>query len=261
MAEHQILYQRAFYYDILFDRDVRHEVDFMVDLFQRHTGRALSSVVEIACGPGYHAREFARRGILATGLDLRPEMVAFAQDKDAAEGLELDWVIDDMRNFHLETPVDMAFIVFDGIDALLANDDLVRHLQAVAANLAPEGLYLIDLTHPRDCNYEAYGSYRYTGERDGTTVELLWATNQPHFDRITGIASVDVEMRVGLPGGERLIITDTATERMLMPQEIILLADQSGVMKVVDWYGDFDRRIPLDAPQARRMISLLQKRG
>ncbi len=261
MAEHQLLYQRAVYYDIIFNRDVSREVDFIAALFQRETGRTLNSVLEIACGPGYHARGFARRGLQAAGLDLRPEMIDFARSKDALEGLQVEWLVADMREFQLDHPVDLVFNIFDGLDALLTNQDLVRHFQAVAANLAPDGLYLVDLTHPRHCNYENYGSYSYRGEMNGTTVEIVWATNKPKFNRITGVANVDVEMRVKNAGGEEIVIADTATERMLMPQEIILLSELSGALQVVDWYGDFDLEMPFDAPEARRMICILQKVG
>ena len=63
MAEHLNLYQRATYYDIIFDRNVSREVDFITAIFNRHNGAELNSVLDIACGPGYHAREFARRGL------------------------------------------------------------------------------------------------------------------------------------------------------------------------------------------------------
>ncbi len=260
MAEHLNLYQRAMYYDIVFDRDVSRETVFIGDVYQRYTGRELESVLDIACGPGYHARDFARRGVRSVGLDLREEMIDFAKAKDAEENVAIEWLAADMRDFSLSQPVDVAFIVFDGIDALQTNLDLVAHFRAVASNLTERGLYLIDLTHPRDCSYESYGQFRYAGSRQGTSVEINWAVNQPKFDWVTGLANVDVEMRITPPGGDEFIIRDTATERMLMPQEFYLLAELSGMLEVAGWYGDFDLDVSTNDLEARRMIIVMQKK-
>lgn len=108
MAEYNQVYQKAIYYDIAFNRDVSREVDFMLALYQKQTGVDLRSVLDIACGPGYHAREFAKRGLRAVGLDLRPEMLLFAQEQAALENVSIQWIAQDMRYFELDEPVDMA---------------------------------------------------------------------------------------------------------------------------------------------------------
>ena len=221
----------------------------------------MGSVLDVACGPGYHARAFARRGMRAVGLDLRPEMVELARDRARAEGVACEWLAADMRSFRLETPVDMAVCMFDGIDALLTNEDIVRHFKTVAANLAPEGLYLIELTHPRDSSFNDYGTFRYAGERDGIAVDIVWATNRPVYDPVTGVAQVEIELTVG-DHGQRQTIRDTAHERLLSPQELGLLAQSAEDMRVVGWYGDFDLGRPLDGSAAsRRAIAVLKREG
>lgn len=260
MAEHHNLYQRAVYYDIIFDRDVSREVDFITATHLHHTGTEVRSILDIACGPGYHAREFARRGVRAVGLDLRPEMIRLARDKDAAEGLALEWLVADMRDFCLDAPVDVAITMLDGMDALSLDADIAQHFQAVARNLNPRGLYVVDLSHPRDFSYARYGTCHHHGQRDGTAVEIFWGTNQPAFDLLTGVAKVAVEMRV-TTNGQETIIRDVTKERVLMPREITLLAQLSGELAVVGWYGDYDLGQPLDnTPASRRMIAVLQKR-
>ena len=260
MAQHDRLYQRAVLYDIALKRDVGREAAFIPALYEHHTGTPLRSVLDIACGPGYHARALARAGIRAVGLDYSAGMIALAREYAAADGVEVAWLEADMRDFRLEAPVDMAVCMFDGVDALVENDDFVRHLRAVAANLGPRGLYLIDCTHPRVCSYGHYGDYRYEGERDGVHVEILWATTRPAIDVTTGVAEVAVEMRVN-GNGEEQIIRDVARERCFTGQEIRLLARLSGVFDVIGWYGDADLNQPLhQSPQAQRMIAVLQKK-
>src|SRR5690606_21290530 len=146
------------------------------------------SLLDLACGPGYHARSFAKRGLRAVGLDLREEMIAFAQACASQEGCEVEWVAQDMRYLRLETPVGVAINVFDGIDCLLTNTDLVAHLRAIAANLTPGGLYFIDVTHPRETFFNFYGDFVYTGQRDEIAVQVIWGTNKPQVDPLTNIA-------------------------------------------------------------------------
>ena len=259
MAEYNQVYQKAVYYDIAFNRDVSREVDFTVALYHRQTGADLHSTLDIACGPGYHAREFAKRGIRAVGLDLRPEMLVFAQEQAALENVTIQWIAQDMRRFELEEPVDMAISMFDGIDALLTNIDLIQHFQAVTANLTENGLFLIDVTHPRDCSFQDYGTFVYNGCRNETVVDVVWATNMPTFDLVSAVAQVNIEMRVS-ENGRQQVISDTAYERLLLPQELALLAERSGMFQAVGWYGDFDLNQPLDnSPASRRLIAIMQK--
>jgi SAM-dependent methyltransferase len=259
MAEHNELYRQAYYYDIVFHRDVSREVNFIGALFQQRTGRALESVLDIACGPAYHARAFARRGVRAAGLDLRKEMIDFARDQAAAEGVTLEWIVGDMREFTLLQPVDVAFTLFDGLDSLQTNDEIVRHFRAVATHLKAGGLYLIDATHPRDCSPFHYPPFQYRGERGGCRVEVDWVANPSLGNPLMQVVAVEVTMRVSENGREQ-VFTDRACERFLFPPEIAALADLSGALKVCGWYGDFDLNQPLDdTPASRRMITVLQK--
>ena len=261
MAEHNNLYQYVTYYDFLFDRDVSREVDFITALYHHHTGGRLRAVLEIACGPGYHTRTFARQGKRAVGLDLNPAMIELAAGKAEAEGLVATWLRADMRDFRLDAPVDMAYCMFDGLDALINNDDLIHHFRTIADNLTPAGLYLIDLSHPRECSYTYYKPFVYTAERDGRKVEIRWATNQPKYDLVTNVAYVELEMYIN-DHGQETIIKDSAYERLMFPQEIRLLAEQSGAMQLVACYGDFKLDQPLDdSPASSRMIIILQKTG
>lgn len=259
MAQHAGLYQRAVYYDIALERDVEREIDFIIACHVLHRGHAPASVVDIACGPGYHARSLARRGIRVVGLDLFGEMLELARERAEAEEIAVDWLVEDMRDFVLPQPVDMAVCMFDGIDALTSDDDVVQHLHAVARSLQEGGLYLVDCTHPRDCSYEDYGSYRYAGQREDTRVEVIWSTNGPAIDPVTGVAEVEIELHVR-QNGSMEVIRDLARERCFTAPELSLLVQASGVFRVAAWYGDMSVDQPLDAtPRSRRMIALLQR--
>jgi hypothetical protein len=63
MAQHTTIYQQAIYYDMVFNRDVSRDVDFLQQAYRLHAGGELSAVLDVACGPGYHARACAQRGL------------------------------------------------------------------------------------------------------------------------------------------------------------------------------------------------------
>ena len=91
-------------------------------------------------------------------------------------------------------------------------------------------------------------------------MEILWGTNNPRPDLVTAVVETEIEIRIN-DRGNLTIIHDTAKERMLFPQELILLAELSGVLEVVGWRGDYDIQQPLDySPNSRRMIAVMQKR-
>ena len=215
---------------------------------------------KLACGPGYHARAFAGRGVRAVGLDLREEMIEFAR-AHAPGATGVQWLAGDMRNFQLPAPVDVALSMFDAIDCLLTNEEIVQHFRAVAANLTPGGLYVLENTHPRDCAPYHYGDFQYRGERDGCEVTIRWATNRPVVDALTQVIAPQVEMSIR-ENGRTTVLSDQARERFLAPQELRALADLSGAFETAKWYGDFDLRQPFDSTSAaRRMIVVLQKQG
>jgi len=260
MAEYNEVYQRARYYDIAFRRDVTREVDFLFQLYERHAGRPLASMIDIACGPGYHALLFAKRGVRTVGLDLRPEMVDFGRELAAMEGVEIEWMASDMRTFTLSKPVDLALTSYDSVDCLLTQDEIVAHFQTVARNLAPKGLYVFEMTHPRDCSLSEYGAFKYMGKKNGVSVEIEWAPNGgPHVDPYAQVQELDVVMRVN-DHGKDLIFHDHARERYALPQEYVALAKLSGALEVINFYGDFKFDQPFDmTPGARRMIAVLRR--
>ena len=259
MAEYNEVYRRARYYDIAFRRDVTCEVDFLCDLYLQHAGRPLASMLDIACGPGYHARLFAKRGIRSAGLDLRPEMVDFARERANDEGAEVDWIASDMRRFCLDEPVDLALTSYDSIDCLTTQDEIVDHFRAVAENLAPGGLYVFETTHPRDCSIDRYGEFRYAGQENGVEVVIEWAVNRPKADPLTQVVETEILMRVNDRGREE-VFRDRARERLGFPQEYIALGRLSGALEVKAFYGDFRLEQPFDnGPGSRRLIAVMGK--
>lgn len=58
-------------------------------MHQRHCGGALHHFLEVACGPARHSILLAQAaGVAATGLDLSPAMLRYAEQQAVAAGVE-----------------------------------------------------------------------------------------------------------------------------------------------------------------------------
>jgi SAM-dependent methyltransferase len=57
------------------------------------------SVLDLCCGPGRHALEFARRGYRVTGVDGRKFLLDRAKERAAETGQQVEWIHQDMREF------------------------------------------------------------------------------------------------------------------------------------------------------------------
>jgi ubiquinone/menaquinone biosynthesis C-methylase UbiE len=104
--DHAEAYEVAFSY-----RDVPTEVDTLVGWHRRHAAVPLGRVLELAAGPADHALEFARRGIVATALDLNPSMCHRAEQRARSAQLPLAVVCADMTDFTLDGSYDLALLM------------------------------------------------------------------------------------------------------------------------------------------------------
>lgn len=251
------VYLRARYYDIVFKRDISAHIDFCLALYQQVNGRPLQSMIDIACGPGYHAAAFSDRGIESAGLDLSRDMIAYARQETPA----VNFIEADMSNFRFDSKVDLALCVFDGVDLLVDNAKVISHLESVRDALSDGGLYVIEQTHPRDANLYHLPALSWQGEAEGVHVEFVWGVNEPLPDIATGMAEIQMEMRIN-DNGQTQVIHDTSLERTLTPQELRTIVDYIvPQLHVVAYYGDFDLQQPLDwSADAMHMITVLQKR-
>jgi SAM-dependent methyltransferase len=256
------VYRQARLYDIAFSfRDIAAECDALASLCRAHRGAAPAAVLELAAGPARHAREFLRRGAQATALDLAPEMAAYARAQAAAEGRALDAVAADMTGFALPGRYDLALLVMDSASHLLDNDAVLRHLDAVARHLVPGGLYLLEMTHPRDAFRVGQSTgTEWTVEQDGVRVTTRWGRPDDPFDPVRQLDTVHVTLDWQGPDGQGQI-TETVTQRRFTALEFDALVRASGAFEIVEWRGSLLPDIPFDdAPAAWRMVPVLRRR-
>ncbi len=247
-------------YEVAFSfRNYPNAVDFLIESAQITGGSEIKKMVELGCGPGQYCREFAKRGIKATGLDLSPEMVHYLKTIAEEEKLPLTAIEGDMRSFSLTERVDLAVCMMDTPSLLLTNKDMIGHLNAVAKNLNDDGIYIMELAHPRAFyTTESLTSNNWTIESNSITVHTNWATEStvdPLTETKSGIVTYTVEQH-----GKTEEYKSNSCWRMYSAGLMRALIELSGQFKITMMYGDLDVNIPFDNDKkAWRMILVLRK--
>jgi 2-polyprenyl-6-hydroxyphenyl methylase / 3-demethylubiquinone-9 3-methyltransferase len=113
------------------------------DVLARRLGGGLAGlrVLDIGCGGGFLAEEFAAIGCQVTGVDPSPASVSAARAHAAGRGLHIDYQVG--AGEELPAP-DAAFGVACCCDVLEHVSDLDRVISETARVLRPGGLYLFD---------------------------------------------------------------------------------------------------------------------
>lgn len=83
----------AFVYDEVMDDTLYQQ---WMDFTLNHLPKKTNQILELACGTGALAVEFAKAGFEVTGLDLSEEMLTLANDRALEEEVSINWLAGDM---------------------------------------------------------------------------------------------------------------------------------------------------------------------
>ena len=133
-------------YDTAFQfRHAARAVDFIETCARTFGATPVRNVLDIACGTGHYAREFARRGYQTYGVDIDHAACAYARARAAQEALALTICEGDMVDFTVPAQCELALNLFDSLTYVTDPQQIVRHLTTVAKLLAPESLYIVEV--------------------------------------------------------------------------------------------------------------------
>ena len=159
------------------------EVDNLLKLMELPEG---ASVLDLACGPGRHALEFARRGFHVTGVDRTQKYLAEARRRSKEAGLTVEWIEADMREFQRPGEFDAAVSLFTSFGYFENPEEDITVLANVLDALKQGGRLVIDMVgkevlarifQPRDWDRLDDGSialFERRITRDWSWIENTW---------------------------------------------------------------------------------------
>ena len=135
----------AAYYDLLYqDKNYHKEAKYILRLLEDN-GISNGNILELGSGTGKHAEEFAKMGFCVHGIDLSPEMVQEANNRNNnnLEG-QLYFEVGDVRNFEAGKKFDAVISLFHVISYQIKNEDILEMFKTAAKHLKTNGIFIFD---------------------------------------------------------------------------------------------------------------------
>jgi SAM-dependent methyltransferase len=104
-----------------------------------------ATVLDLACGPGRHALELARRGFVVTGVDRTKAYLEQAASQADEEGLEIEWVHADMRSFSRPGAYDLVINLFTAFGYFEDPEDDRTVARNLVEAMRPGGTLVMDM--------------------------------------------------------------------------------------------------------------------
>ncbi len=103
-----------------------------------------NTILDLGCGTGTLTELLARRGYDMIGIDNAADMLEMAMEKRVKSGLDILYLLQDMRSFELYGTVGAVVSVCDSVNYLLEEEDVVETFRLVNNYLYPGGLFIFD---------------------------------------------------------------------------------------------------------------------
>ncbi len=103
-----------------------------------------NTILDLGCGTGTLTELLARGGYDMIGVDNAEEMLRIAMEKRERSGLDILYLLQDMRELELYGTVGTVVSVCDSLNYLLEEEDIVRTFERVNNYLYPQGIFIFD---------------------------------------------------------------------------------------------------------------------
>ncbi|MEF8835268.1 MAG: methyltransferase domain-containing protein [Candidatus Thermoplasmatota archaeon] len=223
-------------------RKTPYQVDRFVDLLDLRKG---DKILDQCCGIGRHSLELARRGYEVTGVDITEKYLEGARKKARKEGLDVEFVKADIREFRRDDFYDACINFYTSFGYSQDEDENIGVIENVHSSLKPKGEFLLDVMG-REVLDKVY------------TEEDLWRIEDGYFKEERKIRE-DLDM---LESNWKLIKDDGEVKEHKFMYKLYTEEELKDILREVGFreieiYGDLDGASYDE--DASRLIALAQK--
>lgn len=123
--------------------NTKEQVDFIIEKMNL---KGNERILDLACGYGRHALEFARRGYEVVGVDITEDYVNYGNQEASKEKLNAHFILSDIREVNFESEFDVVLNMADGAIGYLENDiENMKIFKVIAKALKPGGQHFMDI--------------------------------------------------------------------------------------------------------------------
>jgi SAM-dependent methyltransferase len=209
------------------------------------------AVLELGCGTGRLTIPLAENGVEIVGLDVVPGMVDLAKQK--SDGLPIEWVVADVRNYQLGRKFRLIFESGSVFHHMLTREDQEAYLARVREHLEEDGRLVLSLFFPKSHNLVSSDKEEewFTAEHpDGYEIKV---SGIDKYDAFRQVKTETAYRRWTDSSGKEMLQIAPLSLRYVFPQEMEALLHYNG-FEIVEQYGDFDRSPVTDES---RLITLV----
>lgn len=194
-------------------------------------------VLDLGCGTGTLTSMLARKGYDMIGIDNSAEMLSAAMEKRDVSGLDILYLLQDMREFELYGTVRAIISICDSINYILSPNELLMVFKLVNNYLDPGGIFIFD------CNTEfkykeLLGEQTIAEDRDEGS--FIWDNYYDEEERIN-----EYKLTLFIPAKEGLYSkhTEYHYQRCYSVEELKSIIESAG-MELLNIYDAFTNEEP-----------------
>lgn len=210
-------------------------------------------VLDLGCGTGNMTELLAKEGYDMIGVDNSEDMLEIASEKRAESGLNILYLLQDMREFELYGTVKAVVSICDSINYILEEDDLREVFSLVNNYLDPKGMFIFDLN--TKYKYEQMGETTIAENREEAS--FIWDNYYDPEEEIN-----EYELAIFIPEGEDSDLyrkfEEVHYQRAYDLATIRRLLEEAG-MEFVTAYDAFTKAAP--RPESERIYVVAREKG
>jgi len=238
------------YDQLTYDVDYASWADYIEKHFRRR-GIPGRTVLDLACGTGSLTRELAERGYEMIGVDLSPDMLAEAAEKNEdVGGIPPMFLCQPMEQLDLYGTIDACVCCLDSVNYVTDSRKLRKAFQRVHLFLMPGGLFLFDINSIE--KLQGLDNQVFLDETEDTY--CVWRAEYSKRSRICSYF-MDI-FRLDESSGQWERGEELHEERAYTVEELTAWLEEAG-FRDIKVYGDRKMRPPL--PGEDRLFFVARK--
>ena len=229
-------------YDLFMDNIPYEEWTDYVKALLAEEGVTEGIMLDLGCGTGSVTELLAKSGFDMIGIDNSEEMLDIAMEKRDESGLDILYLLQDMREFELYGTVKGVVSICDSMNYILEDEDLLEVFELVYNYLDNEGIFIFDMNT----------MYKYeniladnTFAEDREESSFIW---ENYYDEEEEINQYDLSLFVREEDGRYRKYEETHLQRAYRQERVEELIKESG-LELLHVYDAFTRELPAEDSQ------------
>ena len=229
-------------YDLFMDNIPYEEwTDYVKELLAEE-GIKDGILLDLGCGTGSVTELLAKAGFDMIGIDNSEEMLDIAMEKRYESGLDILYLLQDMREFELYGTVRGVVSICDSMNYILDDEDLLDVFKLVHNYLDNDGIFMFDMNTMYKYR-EILSDNTFAEDREESS--FIW---ENFYDEEEEINQYDLSLFVQEEDGRYRKYEETHLQRAYEQNTVEELIKESG-LELLHVYDAFTRELPAEDSQ------------